>query len=121
LQGKPSGADWTTCQTPGKRADPSLRGGHLIAARLGGDGSARDAKGGCTNITPLDYGQNILMRGTAENTAWVRAQTETIFYLVIPAFNGSNPVPYTVNVYIVGSTGFAQSYAFTNPLGAASS
>jgi len=93
---------------PGIDTRVLLYRGHLIGARLGGDGMLPE------NIVPLYQPRNLEMRSRYEYEVRDRVEFgETIYYRVIPHYQGSNPVPYELEITIAGESG-SQTYTLPN-------
>jgi hypothetical protein len=111
----------SSCDPPGINSDPGLRRGHLIGVSIGGVGSSRDAQGGCTNITPIDFYRNYNMRDGSETMARsLLAKGLRVSYAVFPAYHAGNLVPYSIYVFVTASDGESYQYRYDNPQGATS-
>jgi hypothetical protein len=105
----PPGGSPATYNPDGLR-DPLIRG-HLIAHSLGGDGGNRD------NIVPITQNptnvQNMYHRMEKDVLKHVRAG-ETVYYQVVPLYNGDSVVPYALVMTAQSDTGWKEQMKFEN-------
>ncbi len=75
--------------------------GHLLARQLGGTG--RDRR----NLVKLHNKSNSEIMGAYEDVVRKRLDVgETVYYAAIPVYEGSSPMPETVEIFAVGDRGF---------------
>ncbi|GAA0692758.1 hypothetical protein GCM10010193_54170 [Kitasatospora atroaurantiaca] len=118
---KGTGSEAGSLKPPGWRGNGTLFNearGHLLAGRLGGRGTGKNARQNLVTLTQ-DPINTPLMRDLVEGPIYDAVKGgETVQYSVTPVYEGSNPIPIELRMEAHGSQGFQLSAWLTNPAAA---
>jgi hypothetical protein len=89
--------------------DRGFARGHLLGRQLGGNG--RDRR----NLVKMHNTANSVVMQSYETAVRRRLDAgETIFYMSVPRYAGSNTMPDTIDLYAMGNRGYFQQWTVFN-------